>query len=106
MMTSVSGSGSGSATGYRLEFPGVNPSDGNICPEGGENLNNSPAGVLNVSVMGLKERLPENAIAVTMVGLAKKFMVLLLPSFLERHDQCGTRHQEWCYKLTLTGSFD
>ena len=40
--------------------------------------------------MGLKERLPENAIAVTMVGLAKKFIVLLFPSFLEGHDQRGT----------------
>ena len=31
--------------------------------------------------MGLKESLPENAMAVTIVGEARKFIVSLLPSF-------------------------
>ena len=34
------------------------------------------------SDMGLKLSLPENAIAVTMVGDARKFIVCRLPSFL------------------------
>jgi hypothetical protein len=35
------------------------------------------------SSSGSKESFPEKAIAVTMVGDARKFMVLLLPSFLD-----------------------
>jgi len=63
--------------------PGVNPVDGRSWPEGGKNLNDSPDGRVRESVWGLKESLPENDIAVTMVGDARKFMVLLLPSFLD-----------------------
>ena len=33
------------------------------------------------SVIGLKESFPEKAIAVTIVGAARKFIVSLLPSF-------------------------
>jgi hypothetical protein len=43
-------------------------------------LNNAPEGSVNESVIGLKESFPENAIAVTIVGEARKFMVRLLPS--------------------------
>jgi len=35
------------------------------------------------STIGLKDNLPENVIAVTIVGDAKKFMVLAFPSFLD-----------------------
>ena len=45
------------------------------------NWNRSPDGRVNESVMGLKESLPENAMAVTIVGEARKFIVRLLPSF-------------------------
>jgi hypothetical protein len=44
-------------------------------------LKGSPEGNVNESVMGLKESFPENAIAVTIVGEARKFIVRLLPSF-------------------------
>jgi hypothetical protein len=44
------------------------------------NLNDSPEGSFNESVTGLKESFPENAMAVTIVGEARKFIVRLLPS--------------------------
>lgn len=43
-------------------------------------MNDSPEGSFNESVTGLKESFPENAIAVTIVGEARKFIVRLLPS--------------------------
>lgn len=43
-------------------------------------MNISPDGRGIESVIGLKDSLPENAIAVTIVGEARKFIVLLLPS--------------------------
>lgn len=61
--------------------PGVNPSDGRSCPRGGVNLKLSPEGRGIESVTGLKESFPEKAIAVTMVGEARKFLVRALPSF-------------------------
>lgn len=46
-------------------------------------MNDSPEGRIMLSVIGLKESFPEKAIAVTIVGDARKFMVMLLPSFLD-----------------------
>ena len=46
-------------------------------------MNDSPEGNVRESTSGLKESFPENAMAVTIVGDARKFMVLLLPSFLD-----------------------
>ena len=43
-------------------------------------MNDSPEGSFNESVTGLKESFPENAMAVTIVGEARKFIVRLLPS--------------------------
>jgi hypothetical protein len=43
-------------------------------------LNDSPEGSFNESVTGLKESFPEKAMAVTIVGEARKFIVRLLPS--------------------------
>ncbi len=43
-------------------------------------MNNSPEGNVNESVMGLNDNFPENAMAVTIVGEARKFIVRLLPS--------------------------
>jgi hypothetical protein len=43
-------------------------------------LNDSPEGSFNESVIGLKESFPENAMAVTIVGEARKFIVRPLPS--------------------------
>jgi hypothetical protein len=60
--------------------PSAKPDDGRSCPDGGSNLNNAPEGSVNESVIGLKESFPENAIAVTIIGEARKFMVRLLPS--------------------------
>jgi hypothetical protein len=54
--------------------------DGRSSPDGGENLKDSPVGSISVSVTGLNESFPENAIAVTIVGEAKKFIVSRLPS--------------------------
>ena len=60
--------------------PGVNPLEGKSCPVGGENLNSLPPGSVKESVIGLKESFPENDIAVTIVGEARKFIVCRLPS--------------------------
>jgi len=60
--------------------PTANPAEGRSSPVGGKNLKGSPEGSVSVSIMGLKESFPENAIAVTIVGEAKKFMVKRLPS--------------------------
>ena len=46
-------------------------------------MKRSPEGSVIESVKGLKESLPENAMAVTIVGDARKFIVLLFPSFLD-----------------------
>lgn len=43
-------------------------------------MNGAPEGRVMESVTGLKESFPENAMAVTTVGDARKFMVLRLPS--------------------------
>jgi hypothetical protein len=64
-------------------FPGVKPAAGKSNPWGAVNLKDSPDGDVNESVIGLKESFPENAIAVTMVGEARKFIVRALPSFLD-----------------------
>lgn len=104
MTTSVSGSGLGDGAGVRetspvnqihqiryesikktrptdIDVPGMKPSLGNISPFGGENLNGFPSGPIRVSTMGLKERSPAKVIAVTISGDARKFIVLLFPSF-------------------------
>lgn len=59
----------------------MNPADGRSCPEGAVNLNVSPDGRINESVMGLKDSFPEKDMAVTIVGEARKFIVKGLPSF-------------------------
>ena len=46
-------------------------------------MKGSPEGSDKESVIGLKDNLPENAIAVTIVGEARKFIVRWLPSFLD-----------------------
>lgn len=43
-------------------------------------MNCCPLGVVIVSVIGLNDSLPLNAIAVTIEGDARKFMVLAFPS--------------------------
>ena len=43
-------------------------------------MNDSPEGSFYESVTGLNESFPENAMAVTIVGEARKFIVRLLPS--------------------------
>lgn len=60
--------------------PGVNPSLGSILPLGGSNLNDLPSTPISESVIGLNERFPEKAMAVTISGDARKFIVLLLAS--------------------------
>jgi hypothetical protein len=62
------------------DIPGVNPSAGKVSPFGGENLKTLPSGVMSSSFVGLNESFPLNAIAVTIVGEERKFMVSLLPS--------------------------
>lgn len=52
-------------------------------PIGGEKRKDSPEGSGIESVAGLKESFPENAIAVTIVGEARKFIVRRFPSFLD-----------------------
>jgi hypothetical protein len=54
-----------------------------MSPFGAVNLKDSPDGSWMESVIGLKESFPENAMAVTIVGEARKFIVRLLPSFLD-----------------------
>ena len=46
-------------------------------------MKGSPEGRVNASVWGLKDNFPEKVMAVTIVGDARKFMVLLFPSFLD-----------------------
>lgn len=60
--------------------PDVNPVKGRSCPVGGENLKDSPEGSGNESVIGLNDKLPEKAMAVTTVGDARKFIVYRFPS--------------------------
>jgi hypothetical protein len=72
--------GSGIGVGWYDISPGAKPEDGRSCPEGGLNLNDSPEGSFSESVTGLKESFPENAMAVTIVGEARKFIVRPLPS--------------------------
>lgn len=61
-------------------IPAVNPVEGNLSPDGGSNLNGLPSAPINESVIGLKLSLPENAMAVTISGEARKFIVCLLAS--------------------------
>jgi hypothetical protein len=58
----------------------MKPFVGKSCPVSGANLNGLPEGRARVSVIGLKDSEPENAIAVTIVGDARKFIVSRLPS--------------------------
>lgn len=60
--------------------PPVNPAEGRSRPDGGENLKDPPEGSGRESVIGLNDSLPENAIAVTIIGDARKFLVNRLPS--------------------------
>ena len=53
----------------------MKPFEGRSCPTGGENLNEPPDGRGIESVTGLNDNFPEKAIAVTMVGDARKFIV-------------------------------
>ena len=59
----------------------MKPAVGRSCPDGGEKVKDLPEGKGIESVMGLKESFPENAMAVTTIGEARKFMVKRLPSF-------------------------
>lgn len=69
-------------------LPCVKPSVGKSCPAGGANLNCLPEGRIKASVIGLNDSFPENAIAVTMVGEARKFMVNLFPSLRDLKFLC------------------
>lgn len=60
--------------------PGVNPSEGNMLPFGGVNWNGLPSEPISESIIGLNDNFPENAMAVTSSGEARKFIVLLFPS--------------------------
>lgn len=83
--------------------PGVKPLAGSSSAPGGSKRKGWPSAPIKVSVIGLKDNLPEKAIAVTISGelcksvldqcqanwgcareapYAKKFIVLVLPSFL------------------------
>ena len=48
------------------------PFSGNSLPSGGLNKNSLPSSATNLSVTGLKSRLPAIAIAVTISGLVRK----------------------------------
>src|SRR5277367_2632921 len=80
MTTLIPGCGSGNGLGYSLVLPGENPAAGRSSPEGARNLNGSPDGSVSESVTGLKESFPEKAIAVTIVGEERKFIVSAFPS--------------------------
>ncbi len=58
----------------------MKPLGGRSSPDGGENLKDPPDGRGIESVIGFNYSLPENAMAVTTVGEAKKFIVWLFPS--------------------------
>lgn len=62
------------------DVPGANPSAGKVSPFGGANLKTVPSGVMSSSFVGLNESCPLNAMAVTIVGEERKFMVFLFPS--------------------------
>ena len=66
-----------------MRSPGVKPFEGRSRPDGGLNVKFLPEGNSIESVCGSKESFPEKAMAVTTVGDARKFMVLLFPSFLD-----------------------
>lgn len=55
--------------------PGMKPLDGNVSPVGGSNLKGLPFESISSSTIGLKLSLPENAMAVTTSGDARKFIV-------------------------------
>lgn len=63
--------------------PAAKPDGGRSNPTGGVNRNDFPDGKGIESVAGLKDNFPENAMAVTTVGEARKFIVSRLPSFLD-----------------------
>ena len=48
------------------------PFSGNSSPSGGSSKNSLPSSAINLSVIGLKSRLPAIAIAVTISGLVRK----------------------------------
>ena len=62
------------------DVPSIKPSAGKVSPFGGLNLKTLPPGVMSSSFVGLNESFPLNAMAVTIVGEERKFMVFLLPS--------------------------
>jgi hypothetical protein len=62
--------------------PPSKPRDGRASPDGGENLNGFPEGVMIESVIGLNSMDPVKVIAVVNSGLVRKFMVPGFPSFL------------------------
>ena len=87
------------ATRYTLWLrkyePGVNPSEGNMLPSGGANRNGLPSEPMSESFIGLNDNSPENAMAVTISGDARKFIVLLFPSLrLLKFLQTQMRKQE------------
>lgn len=81
--TSVEGLGAAD-DGKKAGLPSSNPERGSSAPEGAEKRNSEPDGVLMLSVNGLKVVVPANAIAVTISGEARKFIVSGLPSFRPR----------------------
>ena len=63
-----------------------------MLPLGGANWNGVPSEPISVSFVGLNDNSPENAIAVTISGDARKFIVLVFPSlrllkFLQNNDE-------------------
>lgn len=75
-------------------LPASKPCSGRVVPTGAENLNCSPDGVVIVSVTGLKDSFPLNAMAVTTDGDARKFIVFLLPSLRDLKLLSGLNEQK------------
>ena len=58
----------------RENIPGVKPCSGRLVPTGGVNLKDLPSSPSSESTRGLNESFPLNAMAVTTVGEARKFI--------------------------------
>jgi len=72
------GAGDGLGLGRYDRFPDVNPAEGSSSPRGASNLKGLPLASVKLSISGLKPKSPAKAIAVTISGEARKFMVFEL----------------------------
>jgi hypothetical protein len=78
---STDGSGCAVSTGRKAGSPWEKPRVGSSSATGGSKRKGLPSEPISSSVIGLKERRPAKAMAVTMSGEVRKFIVLMLPSF-------------------------